>query len=145
MMLSKLLITLLVVVIAVIYLRYRRNSGQPSSASSNPANQSAGNGEVTAFLGEANQRTMAQAKRKTRLTIIFWVAVTAILISAMAVTLWQWQEQQQELTILLHDSGASSPVVYRVKRKDLHENFFVTTDGIRVVVSQNERMEVIGL
>ena len=144
-MLSKLLITLLVVVIAVIYLRYRRNSGQPSSASANQANPATGNGDVTAFLGQADQMTQAQAKRKTRLTIFFWVAVTAILVTAMAVTLWQWQEQQQELTILLHDSGAASPVVYRVKRKDLHEDFFITIDGIRVVISQSERMEVIGL
>ena len=63
----------------------------------------------------------------------------------MAWTLWSWREQQQELTILLHDSGSASPVVYRVRRKDLHDDFFITTDGVRVVVSQSERMEVIGL
>lgn len=144
-MLSKLLITLLVIVIAVIYLRYRRKGEQPPRATAKSASQSADHGQVTAFLGQADQMTQAQAKRKARITLFFWVVTTAVLVTAMAVTLWHWREQQQELTILLHDAGASSPVVYRVKRKDLHEDFFITTEGIRVVVSQSERMEVIGL
>lgn len=144
-MLSKLLITLLVIVIAVIYLRYRRKGARPASASGNPANQRKNNRDVTAFLGQAEQMTQTQARRKYRLTLLFWVSVTAILVGAMAFTLWGWQRQQQELTILLHDAGTTSPVVYRVRRKDLHDDYFITTDGIRVVISQNERMEVIGL
>lgn len=142
-MLSKLLITLLVVVIAVMYLRYRRRGNRSASTSAHPAKNSTGN--VHAFLGQADQVTQSQARRKYRLTLLFWISMTAILVGALALTLWNWQKQQQELTILLHDSSAPSPVVYRVKRKDLHDDFFITTDGVRVVISQSERMEIIGL
>ncbi|GGG54854.1 hypothetical protein GCM10011403_09940 [Pseudohongiella nitratireducens] len=144
-MLSKLLITLLVMVVAVIYLRYRRRAANHSAASGRQSEQASGSTKVTAFLGQAEQMTQKQASRKNRLTILFWIVMTTILVSAMAWTLWSWREQQQELTILLHDSGSASPVVYRVRRKDLHDDFFITTDGVRVVVSQSERMEVIGL
>ncbi len=144
-MLSKLLITLLVAAIAVIYLRYRRRAAHQSAASGGTSEKPVDNAKVTAFLGQADQVTQAQVRRKHRLTIIFWVAVTAVLVCTMAWTLWSWREQQEELTVLLHSTGTASPVIYRVKRKDLHDDFFITKDGVRVVVSQSERMEVIGL
>lgn len=57
----------------------------------------------------------------------------------------RWQEDHQLLTIRLYNAESQHPVEYQVFRSQLNNRSFVTTDGIQVKVSDNERMEVIGL
>tara|TARA_R110002072_G_scaffold170552_2_gene324125 strand:- start:44722 stop:45177 length:456 start_codon:yes stop_codon:yes gene_type:complete len=151
-MLSKLLITLLVISLAVIYLRRRKQA----SAVSVKTDKS---GKVTAFLahassngwqrdGKDSQSTLQSGNPATmagKLRMILWIALAGLILLGSAYSVWHWQDQRRELTVLLYSSGEQAPVVYRVPRKDLGERSFTTSDGTRVNVSDSERMEIIGL
>ena len=146
-MLSKLLITLLVISLAVIYLRRRKQA----SAVSVKTDKS---GKVTAFLahassngwqrdGKDSQSTLQSGNPATmagKLRMILWIALAGLILLGSAYSVWR-----RELTVLLYSSGEQAPVVYRVPRKDLGERSFTTSDGTRVNVSDSERMEIIGL
>jgi hypothetical protein len=57
----------------------------------------------------------------------------------------RWQDDTSLVTVLLHSDGATSPVTYQVYKNQLETRAFTTVDGIRVTVASSERMEVIGL
>lgn len=151
-MLSKLLITLLVIALAVIYLRRRKQASVASARTDT-------SGKVTAFLahasnngwqthGDGSQSPLQSGHPATmagRLRLILWVALAGLILLGSAYSVWHWQDQRRELTVLLYSSGNEAPAVYRVPRKDLGERSFTTSDGIRVNVSDSERMEIIGL
>lgn len=57
----------------------------------------------------------------------------------------RWQDDTRLVTVILHSDGAASPVTYQVYKNQLEERAFTTVDGIRVTVASSERMEVMGL
>jgi hypothetical protein len=145
-MLSKILLTALVIVLAYAYIR-RRQRQRPASSEQ----------PVQRFLGQARQQgqwtdnttdiglNSDNSSMAGNLRLVLWVALLALVLVGGAYSLWHWQSQQQEITILLYASGQAAPTVYRVPRKNLGQSSFVTSDGTLVQVSANERMEVIGL
>lgn len=145
-MLSKILLTALVIVLAYAYIRRRQRQRQTGSER-----------PVQRFLGQArqqgnwsdNSRDIGMSGDNTpmagNLRRGLWMALLALILIGGGYSLWHWQSQQQEITVLLYASGQAAPTVYRVPRKNLSQSSFITSDGTLVQVSANERMEVIGL
>ena len=57
----------------------------------------------------------------------------------------RWQDDTSLITVILHSDSAASPVTYQVYKNQLETRAFTTVDGVRVTVASSERMEVIGL
>ena len=125
-MLSKLLLTLAVIIIAVVYLQKRKLAEQRAAAPPKRPNP---------------EHTKTDSSRRFQA----WLLVLVIIAVSSLIYAWQWQAGQQELTVLLYRDNGSEPLVYRVPRKQFATRSFTTVDGIQVQVSANERIEVIGL
>lgn len=145
-MLSKILLTALVIVLAYAYIRRRQRQRQTGNERS-----------VQRFLGQAQQQGQwsdntrdiglnnSQVTMAGNLRRGLWIVLLALILIGGGYSFWHWQNQQQEITVLLYASGQTAPTVYRVPRKNLGQSSFITSDGTLVQVSANERMEVIGL
>jgi hypothetical protein len=160
-MIGKLLLTLLVVALVVVYVRRRHQFRQNQAAKQHIAgNNSAGvparrsdSGELEQFLNRARNSADTTNSAKAagtnalapRIKIILWSALAALLIFGSAGSYLHWLDQQRLVTVLLHRDVSQAPVIYRVAKRDLGLNTFRTEDGTQVTVSANERMEVIGL
>lgn len=57
----------------------------------------------------------------------------------------RWEDEHSLVTVILHRDGERSPVTYQVLKSELGNRAFTTIDGVRVTVASSERMEVIGL
>lgn len=124
-MLSKLLLTLAVILTALVYLQKRKLAEQQAS--------------------EPEKQAAAQSRSKSGRHFQAWLLVLAIIAVSGLLYAWQWRDEQQELTVLLYRDNNTEPLVYRVPRKQFATRTFTTVDGIQVQVSANERIEVIGL
>ena len=122
-MLGKILLTLAVIVVALVYLQQRRIAAQAAS------------------LAAVKQETPANSQYR----LAAWLFLVLMLGAAATFATLRWQDANQEVTVLLHRAAASDAVSYQVRKKDLAQRAFTTTDGVRVTVSDAERMEVIGL
>jgi hypothetical protein len=149
-MLGQLLITLIVIALAVVYIR-RRQKAQQKPAPENRA--------VEKFIADA-RATNNPWQQKTNsstptphaptgmagsLKMLLWSVMALLLIIGSAVSYLHWQDQQRMVTVLLYRDAVAAPVIYRVAKRDLGERTFTTSDGTRVTVSANERIEIIGL
>lgn len=148
-MLGQILITLIVILVAVIFLRRQRTRQQAadqSRQSDRPTNQhkdpwqNQKRQQTTAPLSADAPESMANTM-KTAL----WLALAGILVIGSVITYLNWQDQQRLVTVLLYRDADQGPVIYRVSKRNLGDSSFITDDGIRVTVSANERMEIIGL
>lgn len=148
-MLVRIVLTLVVIALAIVYLRKRHqrqqqqragSAGLPATTPPSPA--------LEQFLSQARQHgsprnpdpAVADKVRAVLLTVALVVLAAGGIYSYL-----YWQDQQRLVTVLLHRDSTQPPVIYRVAKRDLSENSFVTDDGTRVTVSANERMEVVGL
>lgn len=158
-MIGKLLLTALVVVLVVIYLRKQHQSRQLRSAQTVAADKSrstmpartSDRGELEQFLGRARNGKSAMSTTPSasalapRIKLILWSALVALLCAGGIASYLHWQDQQRLVTVLLHRDASEPPVIYRVAKRDLGPDSFTTADGVHVTVSANERMEVVGL
>jgi len=147
-MLVRILITLVVIALAYVYLRKRyvrqqqrpQNGGLPARTT-DPA-------ELEQFLSRARAQGTHRTSPETaanKFRSILIVSVLVVMAASIVYSFLYWQDQQRLVTVLLHRDSSQTPVIYRVAKRNLGEGRFVTEDGTQVVVSANERMEVIGL
>ncbi|MDP3518904.1 MAG: hypothetical protein Q8S94_17245 [Pseudohongiella sp.] len=153
-MIGKLLLTLVVIALAVVYLRKRyqlklqkdKNKRSAGSSLPTPLNN---HSELEQFLTRARNSQSPAAPvtgaLAPRLRAILWIVLGGLLVIAATGSYLYWQDQQQLVTVLLHRDVNEAPVIYRVEKRNLGDKEFVTDTGIRVTVSANERMEVVGL
>jgi cytoskeletal protein RodZ len=155
-MFSKLLLTLVVTVLVAVYLRkrYQQSKAQKSSSSSNSLPvRSTGNSELDSFLSKARDpdrqssgtATSAPGNLAVKIKAVLWTVLALLVVSGGVVSYLYWQDQHRLLTVLLHRDASEAPVIYRVLKRNLGDNEFITESGTRVTVSANERMEVVGL
>jgi len=146
-MLVRILVTLLVIALAIMYLRKRRQRQfQPRQ----PVNDKmpapvADPAALEQFLDKARHSTGQATATGAQFRMIAGVLAMVVLTGGGIYSYLYWQEQQRLVTVLLHRDASQAPVIYRVARRNLGEGSFVTEDGTRVTVSANERMEVVGL
>ena len=125
-MLGKLIITILVIAIAVVYLRQRPDPDPKQPAKDAEKPESASNMKLEA----RDLRTAAY------LFLVIMIGTGAFLYYR------RWQDDHILLTVTLYRDGDARPVSYRVYKYQLQTRTFVTTDGTRITVADNERMEV---
>lgn len=151
-MIGKLLLTLIVIVLAVLYLRKRyqlnlRKDQQRSGA--NLPTQHNDHTELERFLSQARrsqtQPTSVSTALAARIKTILWAVLCVLLVTGAAASYLYWLDQQRLVTVLLHRDINDAPVIYRVEKRNLGAKEFITDTGIRVTVSADERMEVVGL
>jgi hypothetical protein len=149
-MLGQLLVTLIVIALAALYLRKRAQKQQK------PDNNRQ---TVDAFINKAksgnawhNGNRLAGAVPEyeqpgfaSRLKIVLWSVLLTLLLGGGIYSYLHWQDQQRLITVLLYRDSDQAPVIYRVQKRNLGDQSFITDNGTRVTVSASERMEVIGL
>ncbi len=131
-MFGKILLTILVVLAAVLYLRKHRQGERLR-----PAGNSITSG-----------KTAIPAPTKPALNDYRFAAYLflALMIGSGAYLYYlRWQDDSSLITVILHRDGNASPVTYQVYKHQLEARAFTTVDGVRVTVASSERMEVIGL
>ena len=132
-MLSKIFLTLAVIVGAFFVLRQRRiaeaeqNSSTPTKKA--PASQAKKEDESLA----------ADLRIGAYLFLVLMVGLGG------ALYYFRWQDDHTILTVNLLRENQSEPISYQVYKYQLNDRSFVTIDGTSVTVASSERMEVIGL
>lgn len=131
-MLSKFLITLIVIVAAFSVIR-ARNTPKANGAKSKRA--------ITADKTKAQDRS--ELSKDLRLGSYLFLALSIGI--GGAVYYFQWQEDHSIVTVKLYRDSQAEPVSYEVYKYQLGDKAFVTTEGLSVAVAGSERMEVLGL
>jgi len=147
-MLIRIVITLVVIALAIVYLRRRYQQRHPQTQrSTNLPARTSDPAAVEQFLNQARQHQAvgSDSKGVDKLKLGLIAAALVVLVGGALYSYLYWQDQQRLVTVLLHRDAAQAPVIYRVPKRNLEEGQFVTQEGILVTVSANERMEVIGL
>lgn len=146
-MLGKIALTLIVIILAAVWLRKRARREKAATSGDRPDTQ------LRDGSGPWHNARREQAADPTRtanapgmdLRIGAWVTLAVILGVGATLYYLSWQDARTPVTVVLHRDGAEEPVTYQVRKKDLDERSFVTVEGVQVNVSANERMEIIGL
>jgi len=142
-MLGKLLLTLAVILVALVYLQKRRiaDLAAKSAGSRNTPEQR----EPAQASVQTTGATPTIKTARSDYRLAAWMFLALMLGAAATMYSLRWQDANKEVSVLLHRDGNANPVIYRVLKKQLSQRSFTTVDGILVTVSANERMEVIGL
>ena len=131
-MLSKFLITLIVIVIAFFVVRQRHSSNETGNK---PALV------ITPKLKKKNPKDELASDMRAGAYVFL------VLMISLAATLYylDWQDDHTILTVNLHRDNQSQPISYEVYKYQLQERSFTTIDGRSIAVASNERMEILGL
>ncbi|MEX2334014.1 MAG: hypothetical protein WD600_07130 [Pseudohongiella sp.] len=144
-MLGKVLITLLVIIVAAIFLRKQRARQRVSDQPSRPSSQRADPWQGQNRQNPTDLPADARPTMAGNMKMVLWFVLAGIVIAGSLVTYLQWQDQQRLVTVLLYRDADQSPVIYRVSKRNIGDSSFITEDGTQVTVSANERMEIVGL
>ena len=131
-MLSKILITLIVITIAFFVIRQRHLGTKPRKK------------ETNATLPSSKEsRYKDELSKDMRAGAYFFL----LLMVSLGTTLYyfDWQDDHTIVTVNLHRGDNSDIITYEVYKYQLGERSFLTIDGRNITVASNERMEVIGL
>ena len=127
-MITKILLTLLVILSAYALIkRQRANASRQKSTNDAPC----------------EDNSMRLDASDLRLGAYMFVAIMFMLGGYFYYQ--RWRQDHQLLTIRLYHVGEQQAVEYQVFRYQLDNRSFITTDGIQVKVSDNERMEILSL
>ena len=131
-MLSKILITLIVITIAFFVIRQRHLGTKPIKKETN----------VT-LPSSKEIRYKDELSKDMRAGAYFFL----LLMVSLGTTLYyfDWQDDHTIVTVNLHRGDNSDIITYEVYKYQLGERSFLTIDGRNITVASNERMEVIGL
>lgn len=131
-MLSKILLTLTVLVTAFFFVRQRKL-----------ADGKDGHGQAATKISEQERKERSEFKSDLR----FAAYMTLVLMAGLGGMLYyfRWQEDHEVLTVTLHRDNQTEPISYQVYRYQLQDRSFVTVDGVTVTVAGSERMEVLGV
>jgi hypothetical protein len=126
-MLGKILLTFIIVLLGLLWLRQVRQQRLRDAV---------GHGRALAQTAppELNDYRFAA-----------WLLLALILGLGSYLYYLQWQQDNAVLQVVLHREGGSAPITYEVRRSELDERAFTTVQGVRVTVASSERMEVLGL
>ena len=130
-MLSKLLMTAAIIIVAALFLKHR---GQQAQASS-----------TTPTSKTASSLSDTKGDDTSELRFAAYLFLTLMLGVGGLMFLQDWREARTVVTIKLYRENAPEPVVYRAYKGELQSRAFTTLDGVRVVVAGDERMELSGL
>ncbi|WP_308443277.1 MULTISPECIES: hypothetical protein [unclassified Shewanella] len=114
--LTKILITLLIIVGAMVYMRKPREKGVRAS---------------TKELG-----------KNIKLRIVAYVLIGLSLTATSAYWYWDWSDGNKVVSVTIVSPMSNESVVYQVRKKDIASNEITTINGIRIRLSNQERIIV---
>ncbi len=114
-MLTKILVTLLVIAAAIAYLRKPKVASQPTAS-------------------QLGQRIVFKY-------LAFGIAALALLGSG-GYWYWSWQEGNQLVYVTIISPASASKEVYQVRKRELQSDAFTTVDGLKVRLSTQERIVI---
>ncbi len=117
-MISKIIITLAVIMVCMWMLSSRRSPE----------------------LREVSNPAAERNKKAFRLTAIAFMLLMLIAASVMVYLEFDQQSRVVVVNVVNIQSGATKS--YRVKKNDIHESGFTTVDGTQVFVAEIERIEI---
>ena len=137
-MLGKILLTLLVILIAYIYVRQRNiNETRANSSAARKQQDDSGN-QI-----ETESKEASTLSADLRLGAYMFLVLTIGL--GCALYYFDWQDDHRVLTVTLHGDNQADTVSYEVYKYQLGERTFTTLEGLVVTVASSERMEIEGL
>ena len=131
-MLSKFLLTALVIIIAFFVIRQRHLSGN---------NISQKNRSISRKTEKVNPRN----EFTSDLRLGAYLFLTLMVGLGATLYYFDWLDDHTILTVSLHRDNVSQPVSYEVYKYQLEDRSFITTDGRTITVASSERMEILGL
>ena len=131
-MLSKFLLTALVIIIAFFVIRQRHLSGN---------NISQKNRTISRKTAKVNSRK----EFTSDLRLGAYIFLTLMVGLGATLYYFDWLDDHTILTVNLHRDNVSQPVSYEVYKYQLEDRSFITTDGRTITVASSERMEILGL
>ena len=126
-MLSKLFLTLGIILLATLILKRRAKSNSGPRHTETPA-QSGGSEQKISEL---------------RLASYLFLAI--MLGLGGFVSMQKWRDDHTVVTVKLYSAGETTPTEYQAFKFELGARSFTTIDGLQVVVANDERMELSGL
>lgn len=124
-MITKIVLTLLVIAAGYVYLK--RKSASASSAAGRPS-------EVS---------VESASSVPVRLIAVLLLVISSV--ATLSYIGYRWYDNNRLLEVRLISPGVAEPLVYQVRKGDLDERSFTTTDGQIVRISATERLEVMAL
>lgn len=124
-MLTKILVTALIILACYYYLRYQKNKQQ-------------------SVINQNNSPVLLSPKSSIA-SQIKWVASGLIVLMVCAVlgtVVYSWLDNRQILTIKVTSPYSGEVVTYQVYKGDMEERSFKTTQGQQVSLGNSERIEV---
>lgn len=126
-MLTKILITLLIIVGTVVFIRYKKS-----------LEQSPQRGKTTHTITiqpEAEKSTDANIK------VIAIAVLSLTLLTGTAMLFLNWQDEHRLYDIKIVNPQSGNTDTYQAYKKDLHGRTFITITGQQITVSDLERLE----
>lgn len=122
-MITKLLLTVLIIVAALITIRHRHSQHHHDAQR------------------EAERQVQQAAERRHAWRVALGLLSVMLLLSA-SMYYSHWQEQHRLVTVLVVNTLTGSAQNYRLNQGDLDGRSFRTLDGRLIYLSDSERMEV---
>jgi len=126
-MLGKAVLTLVVIIIAILVVKQRNDQ---EAGKSQPAKR---------------QQSKADKSMSSDLRFAAYMFLVLMFGTGAFMYYQRWQDDHTVLTVDLYRDGQAGPASYEVYKFQLQSRSFTTTEGIRITVADNERMEVTGL
>ena len=131
-MLSKFLLTALVIIIAFFVIRQRHLSGNNIS-------------QKNRTISRKTENLNSRKEFTSDLRLGAYIFLTLMVGLGATLYYFDWLDDHTILTVNLHRDNLSQPVSYEVYKYQLEDRSFITTDGRTITVASSERMEVLGL
>lgn len=123
-MLTKILVTALIILACFYYLRYQRNKQQ---------------------AGTQKAIAATSAHKFSRTSQVKWLAgslVALTICAAMVSFIYGWLDKQQILNVKVTSPYSGEVVTYQVYKGDMNERSFETVQGQKIRIGNSERIEV---
>jgi len=131
-MLSKFLLTALVIIIAFFVIRQRHLSGNNIS-------------QKNRSISRKTEKVNSRKEFTSDLRLGAYIFLTLMVGLGATLYYFDWLDDHTILVVNLHRDNLSQPVSYEVYKYQLEDRSFITTDGRTITVASSERMEVLGL
>lgn len=70
-----------------------------------------------------------------------WLAV-GLLVLAVSIVIWQWWLGFEKLNVIIVSPNQGTTDTYTVRKRDIGDDQIVTVDGITIRLSRDERVEI---
>ncbi|WP_348272997.1 hypothetical protein [Shewanella aestuarii] len=121
--LTKILITLLVIIGASFYLRKGRKVSKTEQAI---ADQGRFGGSQNPFFNR----------------VLVYGLIAVSMLATAAYWGWNWYDENQVVTVQISSPIAAMSATYQVRKKDIHASKITTLDGIEIRLSNQERVTI---